>query len=97
MKENADCHDDFPTVSVIVPVYNNTVRLLKCLKALDLQSYPSHLYEIIVVDNGSTEAVQELLSVFSNISYLREDQPGSYIVRNTGIKNAKDGVLSSGY
>ena len=66
MKENVNCHDDFPTVSVIVPVYNNTVQLLKCLKALDLQSYPSHLYEIIVVDNGSTEAVQELLSVFSN-------------------------------
>lgn len=94
MKKNATCHDDFPTVSVIIPVYNNTDQLFKCLTALYRQSYPSYLYEIIVVDNGSTEDVTDVLTAFSKATYLREARPGSYIARNTGIKNAKSEILA---
>ncbi|QEC53356.1 glycosyltransferase [Anseongella ginsenosidimutans] len=39
-------------VSIITPVYNDWDRLAICLKALANQSYPAHLYEIIVVNNN---------------------------------------------
>lgn len=40
-------------VSVIIPVFNDSNRLKLCLQALERQTYPKHLYEAIVVDNGS--------------------------------------------
>src|SRR6478672_8526953 len=45
--------DDLPFVSVIVPVFNDPVRLRTCLQALGRQSYPRDRFEVIVVDNGS--------------------------------------------
>ena len=44
-------------VSVIIPVYNDSNRLKLCLQALEKQTYPSERYEVIVVDNNSTEDI----------------------------------------
>ena len=45
----------FPMVSVIIPVYNDGLRLKKCLEALENQSYTNTSYEVIVIDNASDE------------------------------------------
>lgn len=45
-----------PFVSVVVPVYNSARFLPKCLDALLAQTYPGDRYEVIVVDDGSTDA-----------------------------------------
>ncbi|MBF0233903.1 MAG: glycosyltransferase family 2 protein [Desulfamplus sp.] len=49
-----------PFISVIVPTYNDSLRLSYCLNALRSQTYPKSRYEIIVVDNNSTEDIRSI-------------------------------------
>jgi len=44
-----------PSVSVIVPMYNEEKYIKTCLSSLFRQDYPNHLYEIIVLDGLSTD------------------------------------------
>lgn len=53
---------DYPFVSVIIPTYNRKVILEKCLSALLVQSYPHDKYEIIVIDDGSTDGTGEMVN-----------------------------------
>jgi len=50
-----------PYVSVVIPNYNGAHYLSTCLEALRLQTYPADRFEVIVSDNGSTDASIELL------------------------------------
>lgn len=81
-------------VSVIIPVLNNLEGLDKTLVALDNQTYPQELYEVIVVDNGSEENLAESISCFQQVVISRENQPGSYAARNRGIAIAKGEILA---
>ncbi|MBK8161338.1 MAG: glycosyltransferase [Rhodospirillaceae bacterium] len=44
-----------PSVSVIIPVWNSPSLIEKCLTAVLAQSYPQDSYEVLVVDNGSSD------------------------------------------
>ncbi len=83
-------------VSVIIPVFNDSKRLKKCLDALEKQTYPKSLYEIVVIDNGSTkgEAVKDVVGQFSQAFATYESHPGSYAARNKGISLAKGDVVA---
>lgn len=83
-----------PFVSVIIPVLNDTDRLLICLKALENQTYPHDFYEIIVVDNGSSANLEKTLRPLLNVRYVAEPILGSYTARNSGIKLAEGDVLA---
>ncbi|MEM9399967.1 MAG: glycosyltransferase [Verrucomicrobiota bacterium] len=83
-----------PVVSVIIPVYNDLVRLQKCLNAVDAQSYPKELYEVIVIDNGSLESPKPVTAQYEYIKLLSELEPGSYAARNTGVLSAKGDILA---
>ena len=50
-----------PYISVIIPVHNDSQRLQLCLAALENQSYPKYSYEVIVIDNNSTDNVKEIV------------------------------------
>jgi glycosyltransferase involved in cell wall biosynthesis len=86
--------DGKPFVSVIVPVFNDRVRLQRCLAALEGQSYPPGLFEVVVVDNGSAEPLADRMRVFSHARVVSEPRPGSYAARNTGIRLARGAVLA---
>ena len=85
-----------PFVSVIVPVFNDAERLKTCLDALEAQTYPKNLYEVIVVDNASDEGqdIQGVVAQFSQAIAAFEGQPGSYAARNQGISLAKGEVIA---
>ena len=84
-----------PFVSVIIPVYNDGDRLKVCLENLSKQSYPRDLYEIIVVDNGSDESIDEIINLYDcNIYCHVEETPGSYVARNKGIAHARGEILA---
>ncbi|MEL6552778.1 MAG: glycosyltransferase family A protein [Cyanobacteria bacterium J06621_11] len=92
--------DSTPFVSVIIPVFNDAVRLRLCLDALGKQTYGLENYEIVVIDNGSdkAQAVQTVVSDFSSesfkVTYVYELKPGSYAARNAGLKIAHGTVLA---
>ncbi|MCC0176457.1 glycosyltransferase family 2 protein [Waterburya agarophytonicola K14] len=81
-------------VSVIIPVLNNIEGLCQTLSALDKQTYPSQLYEVIVVDNGSSQDLKSAIAQFDRARLSYEECPGSYIARNQGISIAKGEILA---
>lgn len=83
-----------PFVSVVIPVFNDSERLKTCLDALANQTYPKSLYEIIVVDNGSDEDINNLVSDFRQARLTYESCPGSYVARNKGISLAKGEIIA---
>ncbi|MFN2598389.1 MAG: glycosyltransferase family 2 protein [Pyrinomonadaceae bacterium] len=81
-------------MSVIVPVWNDAERLDGCLRALEGQTYPGHLYEVIVVDNDSADEVGYVAARHARARVVREATPGSYAARNTGLAHARGGVIA---
>jgi glycosyltransferase involved in cell wall biosynthesis len=84
-----------PFVSIIIPVFNDVDQLQHCLVRLEQQSYPQHLYEVVVVDNGSNpeQNLAELVASFKQVTLTREIHPGSYAARNQGLTLAKGTVI----
>ncbi|MBE1527231.1 glycosyltransferase involved in cell wall biosynthesis [Sphingopyxis sp. OAS728] len=72
-------------VAVIVPVWNGEAVLGRCLDALVRQTVPRDAYQIIVVDNGSSDATARIARSYSGVELLEEKRPGSYVARNLGI------------
>lgn len=83
-----------PFVSVLIPVFNDGKRLKLCLEALENQTYPQQLYEVIVIDNGSTEDIKSIVCKFKQASISREETLGSYAARNHGITLAKGEIIA---
>lgn len=88
-----------PTVSVIVPVYNNSDGIQKLLEALKTQDYPQDRYEVLIVDNGSKDetpnVIQATIDELDNFKLLIEDNiRGSYAARNIGVLAANGSILA---
>ncbi|MCQ2336035.1 MAG: glycosyltransferase [Paludibacteraceae bacterium] len=80
-------------LSIIVPVYNVSKYLAKCLDSLLVQDLMIEEYEIIVVNDGSTdnsgEIAKEYADKYSNIILINQENQGLSGARNTGIKVAQ--------
>lgn len=76
-----------------MPVYNVSKYLAKCLDSLLSQDLESDEYEIIVVNDGSTDnsgdIAQQYADKYSNITLIEQKNQGLSSARNTGIKLAK--------
>ena len=85
-----------PWVTVIIPVFNDTIRLNTALSALGCQSLPRGAFEVVVVDNGSTDGCAEVVGNHHRVRYLQErNHPGSpYSARNRGIEVARGDVVA---
>lgn len=86
------------SLSVIIPTYNRKDILKKCLNALFNQTYPQSNYEIIVIDDGSTDGTEEVVrgSIRSSsitIYYFKQRNKGPAVARNLGIKKAKGEII----
>jgi len=53
--------------SIIVPVYNGADTLPACLEALVGQTYPREQYEVIVVNDGSTDATPQIAARYPSV------------------------------
>jgi glycosyltransferase involved in cell wall biosynthesis len=85
--------DFFPYVSIIVPVFNESNNLGECLNSLVCQDYPKNRYEVIVVDNGSTDDSVSIAKKFTDKVFIKEEvKVGG--VRNFGAKKAKGEILA---
>lgn len=79
-------------ISIIIPVYNRAEHLQHCLTALTNQTIPSKEYEIIVVDDGSTDNTAEIGRQFgADIIKTSNKGPGS--ARNRGLERAKGDLI----
>ena len=77
-----------PTVSVIIPVYNHAHRIDTAIHSVLAQSYQN--YEIIVVNDGSSDNLKDVLQQFKSIKLINHDRNlGRATARNTGIRAAR--------
>jgi len=79
-----------PTVSVIIPTYNRAHLIGKAVKSVLNQTYQD--FEIIVVDDGSTDNTEEVMKSFNNfkIRYIcHSDNRGISVARNIGIRASR--------
>ena len=74
-------------VSVIIPTFNREHCLMRALNSALAQSYP--IQEIIVVDDGSTDATEKLIQEsYPSVIYIKQENHGVSAARNRGIKNS---------
>lgn len=91
---------DSPFVSVIVPVHNDPYGLRATVGSLLDQTYPSTKYEIVIVDNDSTDRTLDVARsiVDANPETVRcereTDVQSSYAARNTGIEASSGELLA---
>ena len=81
-----------PFVSVIVCSYNGAKTLAACLESLGKLDYPE--YEVILVDDGSTDNTAEIAAQFPSVTYIRQNNHGLSHARNTGAAAAKGEVFA---
>ena len=74
--------------SIVVPVFNGAQYLESCLRALLSQTCPAETYEIIVVDNNSTDESARIVRNFDRVTLLHEPIQGSYAARNRGFRHS---------
>lgn len=79
-------------ISIIVPTYNAEKTIGKTIKALLKQNYPKKNYEIIIVDDGSTDKTVEVVSKLP-VKLIKLKHKGPANARNTGAKNSRGNII----
>ncbi|MEL6165536.1 MAG: glycosyltransferase [Cyanobacteria bacterium J06628_3] len=87
--------------SVVIPTYNRKPILEKCLKALEVQSLSQESvvtdYEIVLVDDGSTDGTLEWLETntedFPHVQTFEQEHMGPAAARNLGVEKAKGDTI----
>ena len=73
----------YPKVSVVLACYNGGRTLQPCLDSLLHLNYP--FYEVIVVDDGSTDITPQVASLYKNFHTLSQSHQGLSVARNAGL------------
>jgi glycosyltransferase involved in cell wall biosynthesis len=86
-----------PAVSVVICTRNRAPLLRRALASVVAQSLPRDLFEIVVVDNGSTDETAAVAAEFADgadLRYLREDRIGLCVARNSGWQAARGHIVA---
>ncbi len=96
--------DNLPKISIIIPAYNEQSNINHCLLSLRAQTYPHHLLEIIVVDDGSEDQTSDVVLTHMGGTQTRSIlHTNSFTIEphNFGgvlnlVRRKRDGVAASG-
>ncbi len=87
-------------ISVVICSYNRAKYIIDAIESLYNQTVSKDLYEIIVVDNNSSDNTKELCLAYTtshpsfNIIYLEEKEQGASFARNTGVMHSRAPLLA---
>lgn len=81
--------------SIIIPTYNRREILEKCLHAIVKQTLPHERYEVIVIDDGSTDGTGQMVRQLNlpSVRYMYQFNRGRAAARNHGIRLAQHEVI----
>jgi glycosyltransferase involved in cell wall biosynthesis len=80
-------------LSVILPTRDRARLLEQALRALAEQTLPPQRFEVLVVDNGSTDDTRTVAEVTPGVRYVFEPKPGLHAGRHRGLKEATGDIL----
>jgi GT2 family glycosyltransferase len=81
-----------PRVSVVVCSYNGASTLTQCLQSLLALDYPN--YEVIVVNDGSTDDTRKILARFPQVRTIHQSNQGLSAARNVGLQAAHGEIVA---
>ncbi len=82
-----------PLVSVVVPFFDSEGTLGACIESLLAQEGVERT-EVVLVDNGSTDASAAIARRYGRVALLDEPTPGAYAARNAGIARARAPLIA---
>lgn len=80
-----------PRVSIVICSYNGASTTESCLKSMERIRYPD--YEVVFVDDGSTDNTQEILARFPWVKNIRQKNMGLSFARNVGMEAATGEIV----
>lgn len=82
-----------PAFSVIIPAYQAEDTIDRCLEALAHQTVLPTRYEILVVDDGSTDGTVARVQAHTDVRLLRQERRGPAAARNLGVDHARGQIV----
>jgi cellulose synthase/poly-beta-1,6-N-acetylglucosamine synthase-like glycosyltransferase len=83
-----------PTVSIVIPVYNGASTIRLCLDAILSQDFPREQFEVIVVDNNSTDGTPEIVKQYPVLLLYERELQGPHAATNTGVRQAQGDIVA---
>ena len=88
MRKRGDRMYKVPRVSVVIATYNRSGLLRETVDSILSQAFQD--FELIVVDDGSTDDTSDVLAFYKNrIQYIRQENRGPSAARNLGVRHSK--------
>jgi glycosyltransferase involved in cell wall biosynthesis len=81
----------------VIPTFNRRKLLLECLESLSQQTLSGDLFEVIVVDDGSTDGTEESVRSLKwkyNVTFIKQENAGPAQARNAGVAKAQGRILA---
>lgn len=87
--------DEWPSVSVLVPAYNEVGYVGRCVESVLDADYPEEKLEIVVIDDGSTDGTYAEASrhATESVTVLRKENGGKHSALNVGLEHASTELL----
>jgi glycosyltransferase involved in cell wall biosynthesis len=91
--------DNTPAITVVIATYNRSTSLKETLTALQQQDFNYTKFEVIVVNDGSTDNTLQILEAFKNVApfrfnYFTQANRGPAAARNKGIEQALGSIIA---
>jgi len=80
-------------VSVIIPAHNAEDTIDFCLQALTHQTAPADSYEVIVIEDGSSDETRARIEAYEGVQLLVQAHAGPAVARNLGVASAKGEIV----
>ncbi len=82
-----------PLVSIIIPAYNRSHLIERAIRSVRAQTYTN--WQLIIVDDGSTDDTRQLLASTTDIEYHYQTNQGQGAARNTGLRHSRGEYIAS--
>ncbi len=84
---------EYPTVSVVIPAYNEEKSIERCLTSIKNQDYPRDKLEVLIIDDGSTDKTRDVINGFKHVQLYKNGHNGKAFALNTGINEARGDII----
>jgi glycosyltransferase involved in cell wall biosynthesis len=84
-------------ITVVVPTYNREALLARCIEALRSQSPSASGYEVVVIDDGSSDGTKRMClgvaAEWTQLRYIQQENQGPAAARNRGVHEARGEIV----